>query len=92
MIITELPGMTEAVKASIALRRQTGASFITTAAMPIDQFDQIVGETMTDNGQLFRDSCTKLLPKTPSWCRIPVPRRPVPCLTNGILAGTGGVR
>ena len=44
VIITELPSMTEAVKASIALRRETNISFFTTAAMPVEQFDQIVGE------------------------------------------------
>ena len=44
VIITELPSMNEAVKASIALRRETNISFFTAAAIPVDQFDQIVGE------------------------------------------------
>ncbi len=44
VIIAELPRMAEAMKASIALKRLTDISFFTTAAMPIEEFDQMVGE------------------------------------------------
>ena len=44
VIIAELPRMAEAMQASIALKRLTGISFFTTAAMPIEEFDQMVGE------------------------------------------------
>ncbi|NQU24717.1 MAG: GYD domain-containing protein [Candidatus Nealsonbacteria bacterium] len=44
VIIAELPNMGEAMKASVALKRLTDISFFTTAAMPIEEFDQLVGE------------------------------------------------
>ena len=44
VIIAELPRMAEAMKASIALKRLTDISFFTAAAMPIEEFDQMVGE------------------------------------------------
>ena len=44
VIIVELPRMAEAMKASIALKRMTDISFFTAAAMPVEEFDQIVGE------------------------------------------------
>ena len=44
VIIAELPRMAEAMQASIALKRLTGISFFTAAAMPIEEFDQMVGE------------------------------------------------
>ncbi len=44
VIIAVLPRMAEAMQASIALKRLTGISFFTTAAMPIEEFDQMVGE------------------------------------------------
>ena len=44
VLITELPRMADAMKASIALERLTGISFSTAAAVPIDEFDKIVGE------------------------------------------------
>jgi uncharacterized protein with GYD domain len=43
VIIAELPRMAEAMQASVALKRLTGISFFTTAAMPIEEFDQMVG-------------------------------------------------
>ena len=42
--IVELPHMAEAMQASMALKRLTAISFFTTAAMPIEEFDQMVGE------------------------------------------------
>ncbi len=44
VVIAELPHMTEAMQASMALKRLTNISFFTTAAMPIEEFDQLVGE------------------------------------------------
>jgi len=44
VIIVELPRMAEAMKASIVLKRLTDISFFTAAAMPVEEFDQIVGE------------------------------------------------
>ena len=44
VIIVELPRMAEAMKASITLKRMTEVSFFTAAAMPVEEFDQIVGE------------------------------------------------
>lgn len=44
VIIVELPRMAEAMKASIALKRLTDISFFTAAAMPVEEFDQLVGE------------------------------------------------
>ena len=43
-MIVELPRMAEAMKASVSLKRLTDISFFTTAAMPIEEFDQMVGE------------------------------------------------
>jgi uncharacterized protein with GYD domain len=44
VLICELPRMAEAMQASIALKRLTGISFFTAAAMPIEEFDQLIGE------------------------------------------------
>ena len=44
VIIAKLPRMAEAMQASIALKRLTNISFFTAAAMPIEEFDQMVGE------------------------------------------------
>lgn len=44
VIISELPRMAEAMQASVALKRLTDISFFTAAAMPIEEFDQMVGE------------------------------------------------
>jgi uncharacterized protein with GYD domain len=43
-LIVELPRMAEAMQASITLKRLTDISFFTTAALPIEEFDQMVGE------------------------------------------------
>jgi uncharacterized protein with GYD domain len=44
VMIVELPRMAEAMQASITLKRLTDISFFTTAAMPVEEFDQMVGE------------------------------------------------
>jgi uncharacterized protein with GYD domain len=44
VIIVELPRMAEAMRASVALKRLTDVSFYTTAAMPVEEFDELVGE------------------------------------------------
>lgn len=44
VIIADLPRMAEAMQASIALKKLTGISFFTAAAMPIDEFDRLVGK------------------------------------------------
>ena len=44
VMIVELPNMAEGMKASMALKRLTGISFFTSAAMPVEEFDQLVGE------------------------------------------------
>ncbi len=44
VIIAELPRMAEAMRASIALKKLTDVSFFTAAAVPIEEFDQMVGE------------------------------------------------
>jgi uncharacterized protein with GYD domain len=44
VLIVDLPRMAEAMQASVALKRLTDVSFYTTAAMPIEEFDELVGE------------------------------------------------
>jgi uncharacterized protein with GYD domain len=44
VLIVELPRMADAMKASVALGRTTGISFSTAAAMPVEEFDKMVGE------------------------------------------------
>lgn len=44
VLIVELPRMAEAMKASIILKRLTDISFFTAAAMPVEEFDELVGE------------------------------------------------
>jgi len=44
VIIAELPRMAEAMQASVALKRLTDISFFTAAAMPVEEFDELVGE------------------------------------------------
>ncbi len=44
VIIAELPRMAEAMKASMLLKRSMDISFFTVAAMPIEEFDEMVGE------------------------------------------------
>ncbi len=42
-ILVKLPGMAEAVKASVALARATGIGFSTFPAMEVEEFDKVVG-------------------------------------------------
>jgi len=44
VLITEFPRMADAMKASVELKKQTDISFFTTAAMPVEEFDELVGE------------------------------------------------
>ena len=41
-LVVELPGATEAIKASLALTQITGISFTTSEAIDVDEFDQLV--------------------------------------------------
>jgi uncharacterized protein with GYD domain len=41
--IVEMPGVSEAMKASIALNRAFGISFSTMPALPMEDFDRLVG-------------------------------------------------
>jgi|WetSurSiteA1Bulk_404760.scaffolds.fasta_scaffold24505_3 uncharacterized protein with GYD domain len=41
--IVELPGVSEAIKASVALSKAFGISFSTVPALPIEDFDKLVG-------------------------------------------------
>jgi uncharacterized protein with GYD domain len=42
--IVDLPGMQEAMKASIAIGKLTGISFSTAAALPVEDFDKMIAE------------------------------------------------
>ena len=42
MLIVEMPNMTQAMKASILLSQQTGISFITAAAVTVEEFDRMM--------------------------------------------------
>lgn len=44
VIIAELPGAEEAVKASVALGRMSGVSFKTSPALPVEDFDRMLEE------------------------------------------------
>lgn len=44
VIIAEFARMADAMKASVELKKATDISFFTTAAMPVEEFDQLVGE------------------------------------------------
>ncbi len=44
VMIVELPGVTEAVKCSLALARQSGIAFTTAPAIPVEQFDKLAAE------------------------------------------------
>jgi uncharacterized protein with GYD domain len=41
VIITEMPGVEDAMKASIELTRKTGIQFSSCSAIPVDQFDDL---------------------------------------------------
>ena len=44
LLIADFPGTAEAMKASLALTRLTGIGFTTSPAMPIEEFDKLIGE------------------------------------------------
>ncbi|MBI4556231.1 MAG: GYD domain-containing protein [Candidatus Hydrogenedentes bacterium] len=44
VLIADLPGTQEAVRASIALSRLTGIAFSTAPAMPVEEFDELVSK------------------------------------------------
>ena len=44
VIIAELPGAEEAVKASVALGRMSGVSFRTSPALPVEEFDKMIDD------------------------------------------------
>lgn len=44
VLIVELPTMTDAMKAAVALGRETGISFATSPAVPVAEFDKLMVE------------------------------------------------
>ena len=44
VLIVELPGISEAMKCSLALSRQSGIAFTTAPAVPVEQFDRFSAE------------------------------------------------
>ena len=44
VLIVELPGLEEAMKASISLTKMTGISFSTSQAVPVGDFDRMAAE------------------------------------------------
>jgi uncharacterized protein with GYD domain len=44
VLIVELPGISEALKCSLALSRQSGIAFTTAPAVPVEQFDRFSAE------------------------------------------------
>jgi uncharacterized protein with GYD domain len=44
VLIVELPTMTDAMKAAVALGRETGISFCTAPAVPVAEFDNLMTE------------------------------------------------
>lgn len=44
IFIAEFPGVKEAMKASAALHKLTGISFATSAAVPVEEFDELMAE------------------------------------------------
>lgn len=48
VLIVELPTMTDAMKAAIALGKLTGISFSTCAAIPVEEFDKMAEELTTE--------------------------------------------
>ena len=47
VLIVELPTMTDAMKAAVALGRETGISFCTAPAIPVAEFDKLMAEAAT---------------------------------------------
>lgn len=44
VLIVELPGMTDAMKAAMAMGQLTGISFSTCAAIPVEEFDKMADD------------------------------------------------
>jgi len=44
IVVVSLPGLNEAMKASVALTKLTGISFTTTPAVPVETFDKLMSE------------------------------------------------
>ena len=44
MIAVSMPGLEEAIKASVALTKLTGIGFSTAPAVPVDTFDKLMSE------------------------------------------------
>jgi len=44
VLLADLPGAEEAVKASVAIGRMTGVSFRTSPALPVEVFDKMLDE------------------------------------------------
>ena len=44
LLVVNLPGIEAAVKASLALSKMTGISFTTSPALPVEEFDKIIGQ------------------------------------------------
>lgn len=44
LVLADFPGIHEAMKASVSLTRELGISFDTVPALPIDDFDALVGK------------------------------------------------
>jgi len=44
VVVTEFPGDTEAMQASMALTKLTGIGFMTAPAVPVDEFDKLMAE------------------------------------------------
>lgn len=42
LLIAELPGVREAMRASVALNEMLGISFATTPALPVEDFDKLI--------------------------------------------------
>ena len=44
LLILDLPGVEAAIQTSVALGKMTGVSFCTSPAVPVEEFDKLVGE------------------------------------------------
>jgi uncharacterized protein with GYD domain len=43
-LIVDFPGIQQAMKTSVALSKLTGISFVTSPAVPVEEFDRMMGE------------------------------------------------
>ncbi len=44
VLVVELPGLREAMQASVILSRDTGIAFSTSPAMPVSEFDELLAQ------------------------------------------------